>query len=171
MQTPELGTYEGHVIKVNDGMINLTNMWKACGGDETQRPSAWMRSIDARKIMVALEEKMESKCVKFTHLTEVKMGRHGGTFAHPVIGLAYAKYLSPEFHIWCNEKLLESGLIEVGGGEFLVKLGGDGLPVEQSGSTHKKRPLRSQSFGALTPPDRDRRASESFMVQRSQRRF
>jgi hypothetical protein len=30
-------------------------------------------------------------------------GRYGGTYAHWQIALAYAKYLSPEFHIWCNE--------------------------------------------------------------------
>lgn len=131
MQTPELGTYEGHVIKVNDGMINLTNMWKACGGREEQRPSDWFTTVDARKLLLAMEENPKYREIR--HLTGVKMGRYGGTFAHPVIGLAYAKYLSPEFHIWCNEKLLESGLIEVGGGELLVKLGGDGLPVEQSG--------------------------------------
>jgi hypothetical protein len=49
------------------------------------------------------------------YFTKVLMGRTGGTFAHPVIGLAYAKYLSPEFHIWCNERLLASGLIDMSG--------------------------------------------------------
>lgn len=29
-------------------------------------------------------------------------GRAPGTWAHWQIALAYAKYLSPEFHIWCN---------------------------------------------------------------------
>src|SRR5690606_31175446 len=30
-------------------------------------------------------------------------GKGGATYAHWQIGLAYAKYLSPEFHMWCNE--------------------------------------------------------------------
>jgi hypothetical protein len=36
-----------------------------------------------------------------------KRGKGGGTFAHWQIGLAYAKYLSPEFHMWCNEVVRE----------------------------------------------------------------
>lgn len=34
-------------------------------------------------------------------------GKGGATFAHWQIGLAYAKYLSPEFHMWCNEVVRE----------------------------------------------------------------
>ena len=30
-------------------------------------------------------------------------GGEWNTWAHWQIGLAYAKYLSPEFHMWCNE--------------------------------------------------------------------
>jgi len=133
VQTPELGTYEGHVIKVNDGMLNLTNMWRSCGGDDNRKPQKWMRQLDAQKLVIALLERDISKGDSKSTLTRIEKGRFGGTFAHPVIGLAYAKYLSPEFHIWCNEKLLESGLMEVSEGELLVKLGQDGLPVEQSG--------------------------------------
>jgi hypothetical protein len=33
---------------------------------------------------------------------ETEPGRNGGTWAHWQIALAYAKYLSPEFHMWCN---------------------------------------------------------------------
>jgi hypothetical protein len=33
---------------------------------------------------------------------KITRGRFGGTFAHWQIALAYAKYLSPEFHIHCN---------------------------------------------------------------------
>ncbi len=36
------------------------------------------------------------------HIISAGRGRTGSTFAHWQIGLAYAKYLSPEFHMWCN---------------------------------------------------------------------
>ncbi|MDO9713867.1 KilA-N domain-containing protein [Paracraurococcus lichenis] len=29
-------------------------------------------------------------------------GRYGATWAHWQLALAYARYLSPEFHLWCN---------------------------------------------------------------------
>lgn len=34
-------------------------------------------------------------------------GKGGGTYAHWQLGLAYAKYLSPEFHICCNTVVRE----------------------------------------------------------------
>ena len=34
-------------------------------------------------------------------------GRYGGTFGHYQIALAYAKYLDPELHIWCNEVVVD----------------------------------------------------------------
>nr|WP_274704718.1 KilA-N domain-containing protein [Aquabacter cavernae] len=36
-----------------------------------------------------------------------KRGKGGGTYAHWQIGLAYAKYLSPEFHMWRNTAVRE----------------------------------------------------------------
>ncbi|WP_281762070.1 KilA-N domain-containing protein [Pseudodesulfovibrio nedwellii] len=92
------------IVTVTDGMLNLTSLWKACGGDKSNQPHAFLRSPATEKIMIALVKK--SKAVNITALTNIKKGRYGGNFAHPIIGLAYAKYLSPEFHIWCNDVLV-----------------------------------------------------------------
>lgn len=128
MKNKELGAYEGHAIKINDGMINLTNMWKACGEQANKEPWSWERHDNVVEFIDVLKSKEN---LSHEQVWKTKAGRYGGTFAHPVIGLAYAKYLSPDFHIWCNEKLLESGLIEVGeAGDLLVKLGEDGAPIE-----------------------------------------
>ena len=45
--------------------------------------------------------------VQESDLLKIKRGRGGGTWAHWQLGLAYTKYLSPEFHIWCNEAIKE----------------------------------------------------------------
>lgn len=97
MQNKELGLYQGHAIKVSDGMISLTNMWKACGSKDSMKPADWIRHLGTRKLLLAMEENV--KYESHSYFTEVKMGRYGGTFAHPIIGLAYAKYLSPSFHM------------------------------------------------------------------------
>ncbi len=91
-------------------MINLTNMWRATGGVEHKRFKEWIEfkgNIDF--VLKNLNDsKWMPKGCNSTHL-EVsdiitrKRGRYGGTYAHWQIALAYAKYLSPEFHIWCNE--------------------------------------------------------------------
>lgn len=83
--------------------------------------------MESLKLFRALEEKLKGDSQ--SPLTEIKKGRYGGTFAHPLIGLAYAQYLSPEFHIWCNEILIASNLITIEDGDLFTKLGEDGKPA------------------------------------------
>jgi hypothetical protein len=37
------------------------------------------------------------------HILTGERGRNGGSYAHWQIFLAYAKYLSPDFHMWANQ--------------------------------------------------------------------
>ena len=82
-------------------------MWKAWQVNEmdagkilTKKPAAWLRSATAVRFVKTLVKKLK---VQKSHLLKSFMGRGEGTYAHWQIALAYAKYLSPEFHIWCND--------------------------------------------------------------------
>ncbi|TCK28983.1 KilA domain-containing protein [Ancylobacter aquaticus] len=83
-------------------MLSLTDMWKAAGEPETKRPAEWLRQDSTKDF---IEIVMVSN-VGQNHIS-TRRGNNGGTFAHWQIGLAYAKYLSPEFHMWCNEVVRE----------------------------------------------------------------
>ena len=100
-------------------MLNLTDMWRAAGCPDNRRPSDWL----------LLEETQRFRAYADTHWTEADgpvrsnaghagiwhldpdgfvataRGRHGGTWAHWQLALAYARYLSPPFHLWCNTVL------------------------------------------------------------------
>lgn len=91
--------YNGEVIRDRGEMVSLTDMWKAAGSDPARRPTEWLRSADAQRFTEFLAE---AHNVGNSHLLQTKGGRNGATFAHWQIALAYAKYLSPEFHMWCN---------------------------------------------------------------------
>lgn len=94
--------YQGHAIRDRGDMISLTDMWKAAGGDESRRPSDWLALPSTRQF----RETVEATLVAGKSGIQTKRGGRGiggQTFAHWQIGLAYAKYLSPEFHMWCNE--------------------------------------------------------------------
>lgn len=79
-------------------MISLTDLWKASGQNKNQDPPQWLRLPGTRKFIVVLEKKI----MGFSHdLIKSKGG--SGTYAHWQIGLAYAKYLSPELHMHVNE--------------------------------------------------------------------
>lgn len=97
--------YNGEVITQRDEMISLTDMWRAAGADPQQAPAKW-RALPATKAFV----EAVSVTIGFSdsELFKVKNGgRDPGTSAHWQVGLAYAKYLSPEFHIWCNTVVRE----------------------------------------------------------------
>lgn len=95
--------YQGTLIADKGEMLSLTDMWKAAGSLENREPFNWSRKeggafIDA----VALAHNLTENQVMTT-----RRGKGGATFAHWQIGLAYAKYLSPEFHMWCNQVVRE----------------------------------------------------------------
>lgn len=96
-------TYSGHVIRDRDEMLSLTDMWKAAGSDQARRPANW-----ARKDGAAFIDHMQTALnVPVGHIMSTGRGRGGSTFAHWQIALAYAKYLSPDFHMWCNKVVRE----------------------------------------------------------------
>lgn len=95
---PALLEYEGHIIHGRDEMLSLTDMWRAAGSPANREPFNWERKEGAAFIeAVTLSHNLPAGQVM-----EKRQGKGGGTFAHWQIALAYAKYLSPEFHMWCN---------------------------------------------------------------------
>lgn len=94
-------------------MVNLTNMWKASGGVAAKRVPRWLQRDSVQQFIETVGEKLN---VPEMVLLKSTKGRYGGTYAHYQIALAYAKYLSPEFHMWANEVLMER-LEEEGRGE------------------------------------------------------
>ncbi len=91
--------YEGEPIRRRDEKLNLTDMWRASGADPSKRPAEWARYEGAPFV----EFIADSLNMGQAHIIEAERGRDGGTWAHWQVGLAYAKYLSPAFHAWCNE--------------------------------------------------------------------
>lgn len=96
--------YNGEIITQRDERISLTDMWKASGADLARAPAEWLRSADAQRFVEFLAE---AHNMGNSHVIAVKRGKGGGTFGHWQVGLAYAKYLSPEFHVWCNTVVRE----------------------------------------------------------------
>ncbi|NFV80030.1 KilA-N domain-containing protein [Magnetospirillum aberrantis] len=98
--------YNGTAIRDRGEMLNLTDMWKAAGADPSRQPAEWLRSADAERFIEFLAESLNmgnSQDGENQGLTKVTRGGNDPrTEAHWQIGMAYAKYLSPEFHMWCN---------------------------------------------------------------------
>ncbi len=94
--TPALVINDTSIRFTDDKLVNLTDFWKAGSGDRAKQPAQWLKTDAAQAFIAELAKAEDIQLLKITR------GRFGGTFAHWQIALAYAKYLSPEFHILCN---------------------------------------------------------------------
>ena len=63
-------SYNGVRINFNGELINLTNMWKAAGGDENQKPQKWLRQDGTRKFLKTLTESPSVKDINLLELAE-----------------------------------------------------------------------------------------------------
>lgn len=98
-------------------MLNLTDMWRAASGPAARRPADWLRLEETERFRAYTRWRLadiptsqpEFKVVH-DHLKSAEpdglvlktKGQTGETWAHWQLALAYARYLSPAFHTWCN---------------------------------------------------------------------
>ncbi len=97
MLTPRL-YFKTQAIREDGEFLCLTDMWRAAEASESKRPAEWLRHEATQEFSAYLETMGAAHS-----LTRTAEGRNGGTWAHWQLAMAYAKYLSPEFHAWCNE--------------------------------------------------------------------
>lgn len=91
--------YNGLVIRDRNQMLCLTDMWKAAGSPETARPTDWLVQDGTRAFVGYIVGHLNASQ---DGIIQTERGRYGGTWAHWQVGMAYAQYLSPQFHAWCN---------------------------------------------------------------------
>ena len=98
--------HNGVVVAERGEMMSLTDMWKAAGAEESKRPVEWLRQDSTKEFVECVSASLE---VGYAHVQTKRGGRGigGSTFAHWQIGLAYAKYLDPAFHMKCNQIVRE----------------------------------------------------------------
>lgn len=117
--------YQGQPVRFNtDGWIDAASAAKRFG----KEPTAWLRSIETLEYMSALAEALSGKGVsetdlerlrsmesrsreakaltlelaKETGLVITKAGRGGGTWLHPKLAVAFARWLDMKFAVWCD---------------------------------------------------------------------
>lgn len=87
-----------------DGLISLTDLWKAGGQKRHQHPGRWTKNDENIAFIGEVARKLDSPLEGILTSRSGRAGSPGvGTFAHWQIALAYAKYLPPELHMAVNE--------------------------------------------------------------------
>ena len=82
-------------VRVDDnGMICLTDMWKASGQSDENQPSYFLRNSKTKAYIQALEAKLQN-----CSLRKTRGGNTAGTWAHKYIAYDYAGWIDPKFKI------------------------------------------------------------------------
>jgi len=104
-KAPQLAfSYNGVDFTFDDRrFINLTAMWKAAGSETSKDPRQWRRK-EGSGFIADLAKNLN---VPLGHIIVGERGKGGATWAHWQISVAYAKYLSHEFHRFVNEAFRE----------------------------------------------------------------
>lgn len=86
-----------------DGNVCLTDMWKIAGEDDNRSAFRWRNLPTTAALVKALSQ--DSRFSTFIRNTSTKTaiysrrGKGARTYAHPILALAYAEYLSPEIGV------------------------------------------------------------------------
>ena len=96
--------YNGNPITFQIGkttMVNATEMAKPFG----KRPIDWMQNQQTKDFLNELSKVRKSTLTDLVQVT--KGGTTPGTWFHEDVALEFARWLSPQFAIWCNDRIKE----------------------------------------------------------------
>ena len=93
--------YEGTPVSFSKGegvMINATEMAKSFG----KKPGKWLELPSTQEFISTLQTIRKSD-----NLVQTLTGRNGGTWMHEDVAMEFARWLSPKFAIWTNDRIKE----------------------------------------------------------------
>lgn len=104
MNNPVVYDYKGSQISFSLGknlMANATEMAKPFG----KQPIDWLKTNQSKDY---IETYSKLKFISLADLVQVtKGGSNPGTWMHEDVALEFARWLSPSFAIWCNDRIKE----------------------------------------------------------------
>ena len=98
--------YNGSPITFQIGrvtMVNATQMAKPF--DNAKRPQFWLNNKQTNEFLRALSKARNLALADLVRVT--KGGNNPGTWFHEDVALEFARWLSPQFAIWCNDRIKE----------------------------------------------------------------
>jgi len=100
----ELAPFGFNIKKNSNGLISLTDIWRAANSPETKTPNKWQKTDVADAFIRATLKFYKGTRDSFIKTTK---GKGGGSFAHVQIALEYAQYLDPKLALIVNNIFIE----------------------------------------------------------------
>ncbi|EIE7276056.1 phage antirepressor KilAC domain-containing protein [Escherichia coli] len=80
---------------------NLNALHRASGLGAHKAPAQWLRTLSAKQLIEELEKETMQNCIVSFE------GRSGGTFAHELLAVEYAGWISPAFRLKVNQTFID----------------------------------------------------------------
>ena len=98
--------YEGQAVRFNaDGWLHATEIAERFG----KKPAHWFELDSTKEYIERLAERMAKSNIGKSDITLVKTRRGNtatsGTWLHPKLAVKFARWLSVDFEIWCDEQV------------------------------------------------------------------
>lgn len=83
------------------GRFNLNALHRASQLGSSKAPAQWLRTKHAQELVAEVEKQTVQICIVSVE------GRNGGTFAHELLAISYAGWISPAFQLQVNQVFLD----------------------------------------------------------------
>ncbi|MEB0149945.1 KilA-N domain-containing protein [Pseudomonas sp. CCC2.2] len=98
--------YEGQAVRFNaEGWLHATEIAERFG----KKPGHWLELDSTKEYIERLAERMAKSNIGKSDITLVKTRRGNtatsGTWLHPKLAVKFARWLSVDFEIWCDEQI------------------------------------------------------------------
>lgn len=90
------------IIQDEHGRYNLNTLHQASGAGEAKKPGNWIKRASTKALQTELESQMS-----FLTLDVVVGGDRSGTYAHEILAVEYAGWISPAFRIKVNQAFID----------------------------------------------------------------
>ncbi|WP_080938138.1 phage antirepressor KilAC domain-containing protein [Aeromonas hydrophila] len=90
------------------GRFNLNALHRASQLGSSKAPAQWLRTKHAQELVAEVEKQTVQICIVSVE------GRNGGTFAHELLAISYAGWISPSFQLQVNQVFLDYRIGKLG---------------------------------------------------------
>lgn len=87
-----------------EGRFNLNALHKASGLGSAKKPSNWLRLDSTKELITELDQCSD---LRTASVDTVVGSANPGTYAHELLAIAYASWISPSFHLQVNQVFLD----------------------------------------------------------------
>ncbi|HAP0199416.1 TPA: KilA-N domain-containing protein [Escherichia coli] len=89
------------------GRFNLNALHKASGAEKKNGPSYWLALESTRALISELEQTLTDTGISVSVINVIKGGLNQGTFAHELLAIEYAGWISPAFRLQVNQTFID----------------------------------------------------------------